>query len=129
YQTNGNSDGRRIFINANNTPRIARIDLTTLDTKEIIELPNTGGNHASSFVTNNSEYVIGATRFSIPYEKDLDVPINSYSDSFRGALTFIKVNPESGKMNVDFQIIVPPFNYDLGRAGKGASADWVFFTT
>ena len=128
-QTNGNSDGRWIFINANNTPRIARIDLTTFETKEIIELPNTGGNHASSFVTDNSEYVIGATRFSIPYEKDLDVAINSYSESFRGALTFLKVNPESGKMNVDFQIIVPPFNYDLGRAGKGISADWVFFTT
>lgn len=128
-QTNGDSDGRWIFINANNTPRIARIDLTTFETKEILELPNTGGNHASSFVTSNTEYVIGATRFSIPYEKDLDVPIDSYSDTFRGALSFIKIDPISGKMEMDFQIVVPPYNYDLGRAGKGVSADWVFFTT
>jgi nitrous-oxide reductase len=128
-QTNGDADGRWIFINANNTPRIARIDLTTFETKEILELPNTGGNHASSFVTSNSEYVIGATRFSIPYEMDLDVPISSYSEEFRGALSFIKIDPTSGKMNLDFQIIVPPYNYDLGRAGKGISADWVFFTT
>ena len=128
-QTNGDSDGRWIYINANNTPRIARIDLQTFETKEILELPNTGGNHASSFVTSNSEYVIGATRFSIPYEIDLDVPIDSYSDEFRGALSFIALDPETGMMEMDFQILVPPYNYDLGRAGKGPSADWVFFTT
>lgn len=128
-QTNGDSDGRWIFINANNTPRIARIDLTTFETKEILEIPNTGGNHASSFVTSNTEYVIGATRFSIPYEEDLDVPIDSYSDSFRGALSFIGVDQETGRMSLDFQIVVPPFNYDLGRAGKGPSSDWVFFTS
>jgi nitrous-oxide reductase len=128
-QTNGDADGRWIFINANNTPRIARIDLKTFETKEILELPNTGGNHASSFVTSNTEYVIGGTRFSIPYEQDLDVPIDTYSDSFRGALSFIKVDQNSGMMDLDFQIVVPPYNYDLGRAGKGPSADWVFFTT
>lgn len=128
-QTNGNADGRWIFINANNTPRIARIDLTTFETKEILELPNTGGNHASSFVTSNTEYIIGATRFSIPYQQDLDVPINEYSEQFRGALSFIKVDQQSGKMDLDFQIVVPPYNYDLGRAGKGPSSDWVFFTT
>ena len=128
-QTDGNADGRWIFINANNTPRIARIDLKTFETKEILELPNTGGNHASSFVTSNTEYIIGATRFSIPYEQDLDVPINEYSDKFRGALSFIQVDENSGKMDLDFQIVVPPYNYDLGRAGKGPSSDWVFFTT
>ncbi|MFU8811486.1 MAG: Sec-dependent nitrous-oxide reductase [Balneolaceae bacterium] len=128
-QTNGDSDGRWIYINANNTPRIARIDLKTFETKEILELPNTGGNHASSFVTANSEYVIGGTRFSIPYEQDLDVPIESYSQEFRGALTFVELDEETGSMDLDFQIIVPPYNYDLGRAGKGASEDWVFFTT
>jgi len=128
-QTEGNADGRWVFINANNTPRIARIDLKTFKTKEILELPNTGGNHASSYVTSNTEYVIGATRFSIPYEKDLDVPIDSYSEEFRGALSFIEVEEETGMMEVDFQIIVPPYNYDLGRAGKGVSSDWVFFTT
>jgi len=128
-QTNGNADGRWIFINGNNTPRIARIDLDTFETKEIIELPNTGGNHASSFVTSNTEYVIGATRFSIPFEKDLDVSIASYKDTFDGALTFLQVDPQTGRMTLDFQIVVPPYNYDLGRPGKGVSSDWVFFTT
>lgn len=128
-QTNGVADGRWVFINANNTPRIARIDLSTFETKEILELPNTGGNHASSFVTENSEYVIGATRFSIPYEKDKDVSISSYKETFQGALSFVKVDAVSGSMSVDFQMLVPGYNYDLARAGKGISSDWYFFTT
>src|SRR5687768_14675894 len=39
-QTNGEIDGRWLFANANNTPRIARIDLKTFRTAEIIEIPN-----------------------------------------------------------------------------------------
>ena len=39
-QTNGEIDGRWIFANANNTPRVARVDLSTFRTNEIIELPN-----------------------------------------------------------------------------------------
>ena len=44
-QTNGVADGRWIFINGNNTPRIARLDLARFETDEIIEIPNAGGNH------------------------------------------------------------------------------------
>jgi nitrous-oxide reductase len=128
-QTNGDADGRWVFINGNNTPRIARIDLTTFETVEIIEIPNTGGNHGSSFVTSNTEYVIGATRFSIPLERDADVSIDSYRDNFAGKISFVEVRPEDGRMDLDFQVLVPPYNYDLARAGKGPSADWAFFTT
>src|SRR6516165_4213657 len=35
--TDGVPDGRWLFINANNTPRIARIDLTTFTTTEILQ--------------------------------------------------------------------------------------------
>jgi nitrous-oxide reductase len=128
-RTNGEADGRWLFINANNTPRIARIDLTKFETAEILELPNTGGNHASAFPTWNNEYVVGATRFSIPIEEDLDVPIASYRDNFDGSVSFVRVDPESGRMSLAFQVRVPPFHFDLGRAGMGPSGDWVFFTT
>ena len=56
-------DGRWIFINGNNTPRVARIDLTTFETDEILEIPNSAGNHGSPFMTPNTEYVVAATRF------------------------------------------------------------------
>ena len=35
-QTDGVPDGRWIFINGNNTPRVARIDLTLFETDEIL---------------------------------------------------------------------------------------------
>ena len=31
-------------------------------------------------------------------------------------------------MSLDFQLALPPFDYDLSHSGKGPSADWSFFT-
>ncbi|PJB12487.1 MAG: nitrous oxide reductase [Flavobacteriales bacterium CG_4_9_14_3_um_filter_40_17] len=127
-QTNGETDGRWIFINGNNTPRIARVDLTTFETAEIIEIPNSGGNHSSPFTTQNTEYVVAGTRFSVPIPQK-DIPIKDYKGNFKGALSFIKVNPETGNMNVEFQVLMPGFDYDLAHSGKGKSDGWTFFTT
>lgn len=130
-QTNGEHDGRWAFANGNNTPRIARIDMTTFRTAEILEIPNSAGNHASPFITQNSEYVVAATRFSVPLEGNTtgDVPINTYKQNFKGSVSFISVNPQSGEMNIAFQIRTPGVNFDLSRAGKGKSHGWFFFSS
>ncbi len=128
-QTNGEIDGRWVFGNANNTPRVARIDLKTFRTAEIIELPNSAGNHSSPFITENTEYVVAGTRFSVPGDNDNgDVPINSYKKNFKGHLSFIGVDKETGRMNVSFQIKTPGVNFDLSHAGKGKSHGWFFFS-
>jgi len=127
-QTNGEIDGRWLFINGNNTPRIARIDLTTFETAEIIEIPNSAGNHSSPYLTMNTEYVVAGTRFSIPIPQK-DVPIETYKENFQGMLSFISVAPEDGDMDIAFQILVPGFDYDLASSGKGPSHGWTFFTT
>jgi len=126
-KTDGVSDGRWLFINANNVPRIARIDLRTFETTEIIEIPNTGGNHASPFVTPNTEYVVAASRFSIPVPQR-DVPVETYAENFKGVISFIKAN-EPGKMDVSFQVLTPGFDYDVAHCGKGPSYGWCFFTS
>jgi nitrous-oxide reductase len=127
-QTNGELDGRWVFINGNNTPRIAKIDLTTFETTEIIEVPNSAGNHSSSFVTENTEYVVAGTRFSVPIPQ-VDMPIKDYKGNFKGALSFISVDPEDGGMEIKFQIIMPGFDYDLSHPGRGKSHGWFYFTT
>jgi nitrous-oxide reductase len=127
-QTNGVLDGRYVFINGNNTPRIAKIDLTTFETTEIIEVPNSAGNHSSSFVTENTEYVVAGTRFSVPIPQR-DMPIKDYKGNFKGALSFISVNPEDGRMDIKFQLIMPGFDYDLAHPGRGVSHGWFFFST
>lgn len=125
--TGGNHDGRWLFINGNNTPRIARIDLTSFETKEIIEIPNNAGNHASPFLTENTEYLMSATRFSIPIF-DKSAKVEDYEKAFNGTVSMIKVDKDSGKMSLELQVIAPPFDYDLSRCGKGPSHDWCFFS-
>lgn len=127
-QTAGNANGNSLFINAVNTPRIARIDLTRFETDEIIEIPNSAGGHASPFATPDGKYVVSATRFSVPLGAERDVPIESYAENFKGTLTFVQAD-EPGKMRIAFQILMPGFNYDLGHAGKGPSDGWFFFTS
>ena len=127
-QTDGVPDGRWLFINANNTPRVARIDLTRFETDEILQIPNAAGGHASPFTTPNTKYIVSATRFSVPIGAKRDVPIASYKENFKGTLSFITAD-QPGKMDIAFQILMPGYNYDLGHAGKGPSEGWFFFTS
>src|SRR6187549_2378541 len=127
-QTNGEHDGRWVFANGNNTPRIARVDLKTFRTAEIIEIPNSAGNHSSPFITENTEYTIAGTRFSVPVQTNPDVAINTYKQNFKGTISFVKVDSVSGNMSIAFQILTPGVNFDLSRAGKGKSHDWFFFS-
>ena len=127
-QTEGVIDGRWCFINANNTPRIARVSLKTFETEEIIEIPNSAGNHSSAFVTENTEYVVAGTRFGVPVPQR-DIPIEEYKGNFKGALSFIKVNSETGRMNIEFQVLMPGFNFDLAHPGRGKSHGWMFFSS
>lgn len=127
-QTNGELDGRWVFVNGNNTPRLARIDLKTFRTAEILELPNSAGNHSSPFITENTEYVVAGTRFSIPIGGEQDVPISSYKKNFKGTVSFVSVDKESGNMDIAFQILLPGVNFDLSHAGKGPSHGWFFFS-
>ena len=129
--TNGEHDGRWAFVNGNNTPRIARINLRTFRTEEIIEIPNASGNHSSPFITENSEYAIAGTRFSFPLDYaggNTDVPINSYKENFKGTVSFVGIDKETGRMGVSFQVLLPGIDFDLSRCGRGPSHDWFFFS-
>jgi len=128
-QTDGEINGKWVFGNANNTPRIARINLKTFRTDEIIELPNSGGNHSSPFGTENTEYVVAGTRFSVPEDGVAsDVAIESYKKNFKGHISFVKVDKETGRMNLAFQLKTPGINFDLARCGRAKSHGWFFFS-
>ncbi|HET7116636.1 MAG TPA: Sec-dependent nitrous-oxide reductase [Hanamia sp.] len=128
-QTNGEVDGRWLFANGNNTPRVARIDLKTFRTAEILEIPNSAGNHSSPFITQNTEYVVAGTRFSVPMDnQNQDVPIDTYKKNFKGTVSFISVDPQSGNMKIAFQLLLPGVDFDLSHAGKGPSHGWFFFS-
>ena len=128
-ETDGEYDGRWLFINDNAQGRIARISLRDFKVKQILEVPNISANHGSSFVTQITEYVTMATRMSIPFPEGRYADVTEYASEYKGVVAGIKVDPESGDMSVGWEIVVPPFNYDLGDAGKGPSDGYFFWTS
>jgi nitrous-oxide reductase len=128
-ETNGDYDGRWLFVNEMNG-RVARIDLRDFKTKQILgPIPNVSGNHASAFVTPNSEYSVMASRFSIPIPKGTVAGVDKYASEYKGVITGIKIDPKSGELSFGWQVLMPPFDYDIGDAGKGPSNGYVFFTS
>jgi nitrous-oxide reductase len=127
-ETKGDYDGRWLFINEMNG-RIARIDLRDFKTKQILgPVANLHGNHASSFVTPNTEYAMMATRFSRPVP-NRPVGIDQYATEYKGIIAGIKIEPKTGEMSLGWQILMPPFDFDLGDAGKLVSDGWMFLSS
>jgi nitrous-oxide reductase len=127
-ETDGDYDGRWLFINDMPNARIARIDLTDFKTHQIFgPIPNISAAHACPFPTPNTEYVFAASRFSVPVP-NRDVRVEDYAKEFKGIIAGIRVDPKSGEMTMGFEIQMPPFDWDLSDAGKGPSMGWQFFT-
>lgn len=123
-------DGRWLFVNDNANNRVARIDLRDFKTKQILgPIPNTAGNHGASFVTDNTEYLFGASRFASPLPRGTVAPIEDFAESYNGVITAISVDSASGHMETAWQILTPPFHWDLSSTGKGPSHGWFFVTS
>jgi len=127
-ETNGDFDGRWLFINDMPHARIARIDLKDFTTREIYgPIPNISAAHACPYPTPNTEYVFAASRFSAPVPTNKVAKVVDYKKDFNGIIAGIKVDPK-GHMSMGFEILMPPFDWDLSDAGKGPSMGWQFFT-
>jgi nitrous-oxide reductase len=128
-ETKGEYDGRWLFVNEMNG-RIARIDLRDFKTRQIFgPVPNVSGNHSGAFVTPNTEYAMMGTRFSIPIPKGTYAPIDRYATDYKGVLAAVKIDPANGQMSLGWQILMPPFDFDLGDAGKLLSDGWMFWSS
>jgi nitrous-oxide reductase len=129
-KTQGDYDGRWLFVNDNGNNRLARIDLRDFKTKQILgPIPNSSGNHGSAFVTSSTEYALVASRFSIPVPAGSYAPLSQYATRYHGVLSGIKIDSATGTMSVAWQILTPPFNWDLAATGREISNDWVVWTS
>jgi nitrous-oxide reductase len=129
-KTNGDYDGRWLFVNDNANNRLARIDLRDFKTKEILgPIPNSSGNHGSAFLTENTEYALMSTRFSIPVPNGTYAPISDYATAYHGMVSGIEIDSTTGHMTLGWQVITPPFDWDLASTGKGPSRDWAVWTS
>jgi nitrous-oxide reductase len=126
-ETEGDYDGRYLFINDKANPRVAVIDLKDFETKQIVVNPLFRSEHGGAFVTPNTEYVMEATQYPAPYSGDF-VPLSEFNDKYRGGLTYWKFDGEKGKLDQSksFTFEFPPYSQDLSDAGKGPSIGWGF---
>jgi nitrous-oxide reductase len=128
--TAGDYDGRWLFVNDNANNRLARIDLRDFKTKQILgPIPNSSGNHGSAFVTENTEYALVATRFSIPIPQGTYAPTSRYATDYKGVVTGIRIDSVTGEMSLGWQIVTPPFNWDLAATGNDISRDWAVWSS
>ena len=130
-ETEGEYDGRWLYINDRANGRIAMIDLRDFKTKEIFDIPNMQTSHGGCFVTPNSEYVHISSMTPMPWTDNDYAPLSRYKEDFRGVSTWMAINPETGRFDYDrtFQIELPPYTQDLADAGKLVSYGYGFINT
>ncbi len=126
-ETDGDYDGRYLFINDKSTPRIAVVDLHDFETKQIVANPFFKSAHGGAFVTPNTEYVMDAAQYAAPLHDDF-VPLENFNDEYRGGLTYWKFDDKIGRLDPSksFTFEMPPYSQDLSDAGKNVSMGWGF---
>ena len=126
-ETNGETDGRFLFINDKANPRIAVIDLHDFETKQIVVNPFFKSSHGGTYVTPNSEYIMDPAQYAAPYADEF-VPLEDFNEKYRGGLTYWKFDNEKGRIDPSksFTFEMGPYSQDLSDAGKGPSYGWGF---
>lgn len=127
-ETEGDYDGEFLFANDVANNRIAAVDLSTFHTVDIMEMPNMGGPHAGTFVTQNTEYIVMPTRFARPLGGEY-AELDNYEEEYKGVVSMVTFDREAKEFDLAYQIVLPPWSYDLSDAGKKMSADWIVMTT
>ena len=109
-ETEGDYDGRWLFINDKANPRVAVIDLHDFETKQIVVNPFFKSEHGGAFVTPNTEYVMEATQYAAPILEDGFVPIEEFNERYRRGLTYWSFDKEQGRIIPEKSIVLdlPP---------------------
>ncbi len=129
-ETNGEYDGKYIFVNDKANARVAVVDLSDFMTKQIVANPLVMSDHGGAFVTPDTEYVVETSQYAAPlggrYES-----LDKYETDYRGAAMFWKFDKEKGRLVLEesWAIELPPYAQDLADAGKLTSDGWVFINS
>ncbi|HET7727961.1 MAG TPA: Sec-dependent nitrous-oxide reductase [Candidatus Limnocylindrales bacterium] len=130
-ETNGEYDGRFLYINDRANGRIGFVDLRDFKTKQILDLPNMSTSHGGVFATPNTEYVHISSMTPTPQTADGYAPLEEYETAYRGISSWLKVDPATGRLDLaeSFQIELPPYTQDLADSGKLASDGFGFINS
>jgi len=129
-KTNGVYDGRWVFINDKLYARVARIDLSTFRTAEIIWIPNVKGGMHGAHISPNSDLLVANIELEqYPPKEILDylrkkgvTDVDLIKGPYVSCLVGIEVAPDGSMKNV-WQIW-GPWQYDMVRVGWGVMDGW-----
>ncbi len=129
-ETNGDYDGKYIFVNDKANARVAVVDLEDFVTKQIVANPLVASDHGGAFVDPNTNYVIETSQYPAPLGRDYQ-PITEYKEKYRGLAMFWKFDKTKGRIDeaASFGIELPPYTQDLADAGKIGSDGWAFINS
>jgi len=131
-ETNGEYDGRWVYINDRANGRLAMADLRDFKVKQIVDVPNLQSSHGGAFVTPNTEYVhISSMTPTLVKTDDIERALENFKDAFRGYSSFLAVDQKTGRIDLgrSFQVELPPYTQDLADAGKLVSYGWAFINS
>ena len=127
----GDYDGKFLFIGDKANARIAVIDLSDFETKQIVTSELIGGDHGAAFVTPNTDYIVETTQYPVPFGSVYADPAKEFKDKFRGAAIFWRFDRTKGRIDPEasFAVEFPPYTQDLADAGKLTSDGYAFFNS
>ena len=100
-ETNGEYDGRFVYINDRANGRIGMVDLRDFKVKQVLDVPNLQTSHGGIFATPNTEYVhISTMTPTLLDTKDVGTALDNYADRFRGYSTFLSVDQATGHLDL-----------------------------
>lgn len=130
-KTNGVYDGRWLFINDKLYPRVARVDLDTFRTGQILWIPNaTGGNHGLNVSPNSDLLIQNIEHEQVPdptITRHLGLAVDPLKGPYVGAFAGIDIGSD-GTMKNAFQVW-GPWGFDMVRVGWGVSDGWIVNTS
>src|SRR5262245_23315235 len=138
-ETDGDYDGRWLYVNDRANGRIAMIDLADFRTKQILQVPNIQTSHGGVFATPDTKYVHISSMAPAPKNWNPKVGasvkvadhLDHYADIYRGYSTWLRIDPATGHFVLEesFQIELPPYTQDLADSGKGPSYGYGFINS
>ncbi len=126
-ETDGDYDGRWLFVNDKTNPRVAVIDLANFETKQIVVNPHFKSEQGGAFVSPDTDYIMETAQYPAPYKSGF-APLSSFADQYRGGVTYWSFDKKTGKIDPknSFTVELPPYTQDLSDFGKGDSDGWSF---
>jgi nitrous-oxide reductase len=118
-ETDGDYDGKYLWINDKANGRMARVNLKYLETDAITDIPNMQACHGCSIQSPDTKYVYGVGEFRIPVPND-GTNIENTDEHWS---VFTALDPES--MEVEWQIRITG---NLDNADSGKEGKWAFAT-